>query len=208
MGQTVQHLKAGILRKAAELLVDIFTSRKSPAELSLHSVISCCLLISSGQRLGSLDSNGSITYAHTHTRTIVKTIERRWLMICLWSTQWGGGTIGHVPARWHAAALSHPSDHTWCWKETTQCAGRGTAPESRYICSSSIFISSNLIRQSEELDFVGTASREQPSGMKGIIGSKWFFKDGLLWCIRFPHCSQFLFRSTDRKINWLQLFIL
>lgn len=49
--------------------VGVFTSKKSPAELSLHSVINLCLLIWSGHRRGSLDSNGSITCTHTHART-------------------------------------------------------------------------------------------------------------------------------------------
>lgn len=48
---------------------DLFTSKKGPAELSLQSLISCCLVFSSGQRLGSLDSNGSIAYRQTHTHT-------------------------------------------------------------------------------------------------------------------------------------------
>lgn len=45
----------------------IFTSKNGPAELSLHSLISCCLVSVFGQRLGSVDSNGSITCTQTHT---------------------------------------------------------------------------------------------------------------------------------------------
>lgn len=46
-------------------MIYLFTSIKGPAELSLHSFMICCLVFSSGQQLGSLDSKGSITYKHT-----------------------------------------------------------------------------------------------------------------------------------------------
>lgn len=61
---------------------ELFTSKNGPAELSLHSLISCCLVNSSGQRLGSLDSNGSITCKDPHTETQRKNnLDQRWTRI-------------------------------------------------------------------------------------------------------------------------------
>lgn len=56
---------------------NLFTSKKGPAELSLHSLIICRRLHSSGQRWGSLDSNGSMTYTHTHTERDAYAVKSR-----------------------------------------------------------------------------------------------------------------------------------
>lgn len=144
---------------------DVFTRRNGPAEFSLHSSISCCLTFASGQQLGSLDSNGSITYTthtRTHTREVtVKTIQRgddwwsvyeKHTVMCN-DNQPGGAfmTWDILSSRWSHMLL----------KEMEQCAAWTPTLESCYSCSSSFFYWSNSIRQSwKEWAFTGMALRE------------------------------------------------
>lgn len=144
---------------------DVFTRRKGPAELSLHSSISFCLTFASGQQLGSVDSNGSITYTpptHTHTNTQVtgKTIQRGddwWSVYEKHTAMCNDNRPGGAFVTW--AILSSHWSHMLL-KEMEQCAG-WTLHWSHITAAHPHFFESNSIRQSwKELAFAGIALRE------------------------------------------------